>query len=90
MLPAGEASTKAVLTLNSFEKGKDGGGATFCDHRFYKDSAMVVALSSGWLRLDGTRRCGKMVRVTANGPLVQNCPLVPVANGHLSRFSNRD
>ena len=22
--------------------------------------------------------------------LVQNCPLVPVDNGHLSRFSNRD
>ncbi|RLN42268.1 hypothetical protein C2845_PM01G38730 [Panicum miliaceum] len=65
--PPVSARTPATLTLNSFEKGKDGGGATFCDHRFYKDSAMVVALSSGWLRLDGTRRCGKMVRVTANG-----------------------
>ena len=65
--PPVSAKTPATLTLNSFEKGKDGGGATFCDHRFYKDSAMVVALSSGWLRLDGTRRCGKMVRITANG-----------------------
>ncbi|KAJ1295026.1 hypothetical protein BS78_01G191800 [Paspalum vaginatum] len=65
--PPVSAKTPAVLTVNSFEKGKDGGGPSECDNRFHKDSEMVVALSSGWLRLDGTRRCGKMVRVTANG-----------------------
>ncbi|CAN6323649.1 unnamed protein product [Urochloa humidicola] len=63
--PPVSAKTPATLSLNSFEKGKDGGGPSFCDNRYHKDSAMVVALSSGWLRLDGTRRCGKMVRVTA-------------------------
>jgi hypothetical protein len=29
--PPVTASTKAVLTLNSFEKGKDGGGPSECD-----------------------------------------------------------
>ncbi|XP_062206151.1 putative ripening-related protein 4 [Phragmites australis] len=27
----------------------------------------VVTLSSGWLRLDGTNRCNKKIRVNANG-----------------------
>jgi hypothetical protein len=63
--PPVSASTPATLTLNSFEKGKDGGGPSECDNRFHSDKEKVVALSSGWLRLDGTRRCGKMVRVTA-------------------------
>lgn len=64
--PPVSARTPATLTLNSFEKGKDGGGPSECDNRYHKDSETVVALSSGWLRLDGTRRCGKTVRVTAS------------------------
>ncbi|GJN19736.1 hypothetical protein PR202_gb07042 [Eleusine coracana subsp. coracana] len=65
--PPVSAKTPATLTLNSFARGGDGGGPSFCDNEFHPDSALVVALSSGWLRLDGTRRCGKMVRVSANG-----------------------
>ncbi|KAL6642896.1 hypothetical protein ACP70R_021077 [Stipagrostis hirtigluma subsp. patula] len=65
--PPVSAKTPAVLTVNSFAPGGDGGGKAFCDNRFHKDSELVVALSSGWLRLDGTSRCGKMVRVQANG-----------------------
>ena len=61
------AKTPATLTLNSFAAGGDGGGKSFCDNRFHPDSAMVVALSTGWLRLDGTRRCNRMIRINGNG-----------------------
>lgn len=44
----------------------DGGGPSFCDDRYHKDSELVVALSTGWLRLDGTRRCNKMIRISGN------------------------
>ncbi|EER91441.1 hypothetical protein BDA96_01G223300 [Sorghum bicolor] len=63
--PPVSAKTPAILTVNSFEKGKDGGGPSECDNSYHDDSEKVVALSSGWLRLDGTKRCGKKVRVTA-------------------------
>ncbi|CAD6213023.1 unnamed protein product [Miscanthus lutarioriparius] len=64
--PPVSAMTPAILTVNSFRKGQDGGGPSECDNRFHGDNEKVVALSSGWLRLDGTPRCGKMVRVTAS------------------------
>jgi hypothetical protein len=56
----------ATLTLNSFARGGDGGGPSFCDNRFHKDNELVVALSTGWLRLDGTHRCNKMIRISGN------------------------
>ncbi|KAI4970733.1 putative ripening-related protein 4 [Hordeum vulgare subsp. vulgare] len=65
--PPVSAETPAILTLNSFAAGGDGGGKSFCDNRFHKDSELVVALSTGWLRLDGTRRCNKMIRINGNG-----------------------
>ncbi|XP_044432224.1 putative ripening-related protein 4 [Triticum aestivum] len=65
--PPVSAETPAILTLNSFAAGEDGGGKSFCDNRFHKDSELVVALSTGWLRLDGTRRCNKMIRINGNG-----------------------
>jgi len=64
------ADTPAILTLNSFARGGDGGGKSFCDNRFHKDTELVVALSTGWLRLDGTRRCNKMIRINGNGRAV--------------------
>jgi hypothetical protein len=64
--PPVSAETPAILTVNSFEEGQDGGGPCECDNSYHDDSEKVVALSSGWLRLDGTPRCGKMVRVTAS------------------------
>ena len=30
----------------------------------------MVALSTGWLRLDGKRRCNKMIRINGNGRAV--------------------
>ncbi|KAI4978617.1 hypothetical protein ZWY2020_015370 [Hordeum vulgare] len=63
--PPVTATTKAVLTLNSFEKGKDGGGPSECDNAYHSDEEMVVALSTGWFK--NMARCGHRIRVTANG-----------------------
>ena len=40
--------TKAKLTINSFEKGGDGGGPSECDNQYHSDDTLVVALSTGW------------------------------------------
>ncbi|CAK9169459.1 unnamed protein product, partial [Ilex paraguariensis] len=40
--------TKAVLTINSFEKGGDGGAESECDNNYHSDDTPVVALSTGW------------------------------------------
>ncbi|KQJ97232.1 ripening-related protein 3 [Brachypodium distachyon] len=55
--------TRAVLTLNSFADGGDGGGRSECDEKFHADSEPVVALSTGWY--DGGGRCGKRVVIRA-------------------------
>ncbi|XP_037441993.1 putative ripening-related protein 4 [Triticum dicoccoides] len=68
--PPVSAETPAILTINSFAEGGDGGGKSFCDNRYHKDSELVVALSTGWLRLDGTNRCNKMIRINGNGQSV--------------------
>ncbi|KAH6835019.1 hypothetical protein C2S53_003796 [Perilla frutescens var. hirtella] len=57
--------TKAVLTLNSFEKGGDGGGKSECDNRFHSDKTKVVALSTGWL--SHLKRCNKTITIQGNG-----------------------
>jgi hypothetical protein len=63
--PPVTASTKAVLTLNSFEKGKDGGGPSECDNAYHSDKEKVVALSTGWF--SNMARCGHRIKITANG-----------------------
>uniref|UniRef100_A0A0E0IUC0 Uncharacterized protein n=1 Tax=Oryza nivara TaxID=4536 RepID=A0A0E0IUC0_ORYNI len=63
--PPVTAATGAVLTLNSFEKGKDGGGPSECDNAYHSDGELVVALSTGWFA--GMARCGHRVRITASG-----------------------
>lgn len=65
--PPVSAHTPAVMTVNGFQRGESGGGKAACDGQFHDDSERVVALSSGWLRLDGTRRCNRMIRVTSAG-----------------------
>jgi hypothetical protein len=62
-LPVTE-STKAVLTLNSFEKGKDGGGPSECDNAYHSDGEKVVALSTGWF--SDMARCGHRIKITAS------------------------
>lgn len=59
-------TTPAILTLKVFDHGEDDGGVpTSCDMRFHRNTELVVALSSGWLRLGGARRCNRRIRVFA-------------------------
>ncbi|KAF8380266.1 hypothetical protein HHK36_027750 [Tetracentron sinense] len=57
--------TKAVLTINSFEKGGDGGGPSECDNQYHSDDTPVVALSTGWF--NNQRRCLNNITISANG-----------------------
>jgi len=65
--PPVSAHTPAVMTVNGFERGGSGGGAAECDGHFHSNGERIVALSSGWLRLDGTRRCNRRIRITSRG-----------------------
>ncbi|CAL4942495.1 unnamed protein product [Urochloa decumbens] len=60
--------TRAVMTVNGFDKGEDGGDPSECDGKYHKDSEMLVALSTGWYA--GGRRCHKPIRITHNGRTV--------------------
>ncbi|ONM04996.1 Ripening-related protein grip22 [Zea mays] len=55
--------TPAVMTVNGFERGEDGGGAASCDGSFHSDDKLIVALSSRWYA--GGKRCGEAIRITA-------------------------
>ena len=63
--PPVSAKTPATLTLNSFEKGKDGGGPSECDNAYHSDEEKVVALSTGWF--SNMARCGHRIKISANG-----------------------
>ncbi|KAG0549082.1 hypothetical protein BDA96_01G224300 [Sorghum bicolor] len=69
--PPVTGSTGALLTLNSFAEGGDGGAAAACTGEFYDDSKKVVALSTGWY--NGGSRCSKhiVIRATSNGNTVR-------------------
>uniref|UniRef100_A0A8R7VCG0 Ripening-related protein 3 n=1 Tax=Triticum urartu TaxID=4572 RepID=A0A8R7VCG0_TRIUA len=60
--PPVSATTWAVLTVNGFGKGKDGGLPSECDSA-YHDSEMVIALSTGWF--SGMSRCSRSIKITA-------------------------
>ncbi|KAK6162348.1 hypothetical protein DH2020_002189 [Rehmannia glutinosa] len=66
--PPVSGHTKAVLTINSFEKGGDGGGPSECDNNYHSDDTPVVALSTGWY--SGGSRCLNNVTISANGQSV--------------------
>ncbi|XP_031503163.1 kiwellin-like [Nymphaea colorata] len=61
--PPVSSSTDAILTLNNFTKGGDGGGPSECDNYYHDNTELVVALSTGWY--DGGSRCRKMIRITS-------------------------
>ncbi|KAK4411015.1 Kiwellin-1 [Sesamum angolense] len=63
--PPISGTTKAVLTLNSFEKGGDGGGPSECDNNYHSDDTPVVTLSTGWY--SGGSRCLNNITISANG-----------------------
>ncbi|KAL0428881.1 UNVERIFIED_CONTAM: Kiwellin-1 [Sesamum radiatum] len=66
--PKVTARTKAVLTINSFEKGGDGGGPSECDGKFHSDHIPIVALSTGWF--NKMHRCFKNITIYGNGKSV--------------------
>ncbi|KAH7515000.1 hypothetical protein FEM48_Zijuj11G0149900 [Ziziphus jujuba var. spinosa] len=57
--------TKATLTLNSFEKGGDGGAPSECDKKYHSDNTPVVALSTGWF--NNMKRCLQNITISGNG-----------------------
>ncbi|KAL6883562.1 hypothetical protein ACP4OV_010976 [Aristida adscensionis] len=65
--PPVSAKTSAGLRFSIFDNGEDRQGIALCDRRAHGNSELVVTMSSGWLRLGGTNRCNKKIRVTANG-----------------------
>ncbi|XP_059654225.1 uncharacterized protein LOC132300936 [Cornus florida] len=67
--PKVSSHTKAVLTINSFEKGGDGGAESECDGKFHSDDERVVALSTGWF--NKKKRCLKSIVIHGNGKSVK-------------------
>ncbi|KAJ4777402.1 hypothetical protein LUZ62_061659 [Rhynchospora pubera] len=61
--------TLAIMTVNSFEAGGDGGGASACDNKFHSDKELIVALSTGWFAKKG--RCLKHIKIHGNGKTVR-------------------
>ncbi|CAL5020709.1 unnamed protein product [Urochloa decumbens] len=57
--------TKAVMTLNDFSKGGDGGAPSECDGKYHNNTERVVALSTGWYNKG--KRCGEYIRINAKG-----------------------
>ncbi|KAF8722511.1 hypothetical protein HU200_022338 [Digitaria exilis] len=55
--------TPAVMTVNGFEKGQEGGGPAACDGHFHSNHEMITALSTGWFA--GGKRCHKPIRITS-------------------------
>ncbi|XP_059640226.1 putative ripening-related protein 2 [Cornus florida] len=60
--------TKAILTINNFEKGGDGGAPSECDGKFHSNKTPVVALSTGWF--NKMKRCHKNITIHAKGKSV--------------------
>jgi hypothetical protein len=62
---SGGGGTKAIMTLNNFTEGGEGGDPSECDGKFHRNSERVVALSTGWYA-EG-KRCGDSIRIRAKG-----------------------
>ncbi|PWA77366.1 ripening-related protein 6 [Artemisia annua] len=54
-------NTGATMTLNSFEKGGDGGGPSECDGQYHSNNFLLVALSSQWY--NHGQRCLKYINI---------------------------
>ncbi|GMN64214.1 hypothetical protein TIFTF001_033288 [Ficus carica] len=63
--PRVSGRTKAFLTINSFEKGGDGGAPSECDDKYHSDNTPVVALSTGWF--NNMQRCFQNITKYGNG-----------------------
>ncbi|XP_048420927.1 kiwellin-1-like [Pyrus x bretschneideri] len=67
--PQVSKKTKATLTINSFQKGGDGGSPSACDNKFHSDKTPVVALSTGWYNKGS--RCLGHITIHGNGRSVK-------------------
>ena len=67
--PPVSSSTPAILTLNSFQEGGDGGNESKCDNQFHPNDTPVVALSTGWF--NNKERCSNSITINGNGKSVQ-------------------
>ncbi|KAK9147535.1 hypothetical protein Scep_006292 [Stephania cephalantha] len=63
--PSVTMRTKAVLTINSFEKGGDDDVPAKCDGKYHSDDTLIVALSTGWF--NHKERCFNNITITGNG-----------------------
>ncbi|CAL5356129.1 unnamed protein product [Camellia sinensis] len=63
--PSVSGRTKTTLTINNFEKGRDGGAPSECDGEYHSNNMPVVALSTGWF--NNLKRCHKSITIHANG-----------------------
>lgn len=61
--PRVSSSTQALLTLNDFSEGGDGGSPSKCDDSYHNNGERVVVLSTGWYNKGS--RCEKIIRITA-------------------------
>ncbi|KAL6883324.1 hypothetical protein ACP4OV_010738 [Aristida adscensionis] len=69
--PSPGGGTRAVMTVNGFQRGEEGGGPSECDGHFHSDGEMIAALSTPWYAHG--RRCHKKIRITSahNGRTVE-------------------
>nr|XP_043635979.1 putative ripening-related protein 1 [Erigeron canadensis] len=49
------------MTINSFEKGGDGGGPSECDEQYHSNNERIVALSTRWY--NNGHRCLKYINI---------------------------
>ncbi|CAI9765237.1 unnamed protein product [Fraxinus pennsylvanica] len=67
--PQVKGRTRAFLTLDSFDKGGDGGGPLESDDLYHSDGAPLVAQSTRWIK--NKRRCFNNVYIYGNGRSVK-------------------
>jgi len=63
--PPVSKNTSAILILNGFGSGEDGGGPSECDKKYHSNTELIVAMSTGWF--NKMARCGKKVVIFGNG-----------------------
>ncbi|XP_048334236.2 kiwellin-1 [Ziziphus jujuba] len=85
--PTVSRHTKAILALNGFEKGSDGGAPSECDSKYHSDNTPVVALSTGWF--NKKKRCLKNITIFGNGRSV-NATVVDECDSTMGCDSDHD
>ncbi|XBH65727.1 putative ripening-related protein 6 [Aegilops tauschii subsp. strangulata] len=69
---------RAVMSVNGFQQGEEGGPAT-CDGQYHSDDLFLVSMASKWFG-PGVR-CGKMIRIVSLPGIVQAIVVDECADG---------